>query len=315
MPVRARSLTVYFYVIEPMPGVDGHRGRFVPGKYPLEEVLQRLRDIDTADETNRLQDHLWGGQTLCVLHEDGARPILGAYYRDDFNRALTEYKGEIRELMLRDGEALVDAAYAAFFPADVIGIVRTSSKSPKFAKIGQWLSVHGGYDCGLIALPDADALQQLDRVAGRLQRLRLRIKRSHIARVDAYSKEVAQALRAVTAISPPSDVVGFDIGSVSRSPAQAASSAAIRAEIEEIFTLMPEFEEATVKVAGMKRPINLRRALLTAQVDIALVDKSKVGRHEAAKALFEGYAQEKASIDAGIAAWANSRRGGRETAG
>ncbi|MGD9796164.1 MAG: hypothetical protein AB7V43_22085, partial [Acidimicrobiia bacterium] len=110
MAVHHKRLTVYFYAIEPMAEFGrGASPSFEAGSYPLENVLKRIRKLDPATDEYRLKDDLFGGETFCLLHEDGPEPIMGAYYRDNLSKPLTEYKGEISELLLRDGEAVVDA--------------------------------------------------------------------------------------------------------------------------------------------------------------------------------------------------------------
>lgn len=291
---------MYFYAVEPLAGPEGRS--FTRGAYPLSQVLDRLRRLDPAAEEYRIREDLFGGETLCLLHEDGPEPLLGVYYRDNLTRALTEYKGEVQELVLREGEAIVDAAYAAFFPGDVVGLVRTSSKSPGFARLGQWLSINGGFRCGLFALPDPDTLMQLDRQPDRLRRLNLRIRRNRIAAVDAHSQKVARALRAAADVASATTEVGIDLG-VSNARERTDWSRHIRQEIEELLGILPDFEQASVQVSGRKKPVNLKRANVTADVPVILHNTRKVGLPEAAEVLFEGYEQERASIEAALNAW------------
>src|SRR5262249_25332427 len=123
MPIRVKQVRVAFYALEPAPPF-GEQKSFPLGAYPLAEIVACVGEMDRASEDYRLPETMWGGETLCVFHEDGPQPLLGAYYRDNWAKALTEFKGEIEELPLRDGEALVDTSFAAFFPGDVVGIVR-----------------------------------------------------------------------------------------------------------------------------------------------------------------------------------------------
>lgn len=299
MPVIAKSLTVYFYAIEPFP--QAGRRSFQSGAYPLDEVLDTIRRLDPAAEEYRLAETLYGGETFCLLHDDGPEPILGAYYRDDLVKPLTEYKGEINELLLREGEALVDAAYAAFFPGDVLGLVRTSSKAPGFAKIGQWLSIATGYACGLIALRDPNVLAQLDRHPTKLSELKLLIRRNRILAVEPYSRSVAAALRTVADVSRFSDEVGIDL--LSRNAKERGRWAQeVRQEIEELLGVLPDFEKATVKVSGRKKPFNLLRATIQQAVKVPLIDSKRVGPSEAASGLFEAYSEERNSIELAVAA-------------
>lgn len=289
-----RKLTVAFYAVEPMPAFDGLKS-FAQGAYPIAEVLDTVRGLDPAADTYRVSDKLFGSETLCVLHEDGPQSILGAYTRDNLAQALTEYKGEITELMLREGEALVDASYVAFFPLDVVGVVRTSMKSPGFARIGQWLTVQGRYSCGLVSLPDPDTMAQLDREPTRLHRFTLRVRRNVLPQVQASSPRVAEVLRAAASLNDASDQIGID-QRVFAGQEQARWSRLVRQQIQELLAVLPDCEEATVQVSGQRHVINLRRAQVRCQVRILLEGTKRVGPQEAAKVLFEAYELEQNSI-------------------
>ena len=293
----SKRLNVYFYVIEPAPPST----TFVPGSYPLSEVVDRVRQLDPAAEDYRLKEDLWGGETLCLLHEDGPQMVLGAYYKDKLAKALTERKGLVRELELEDDEGLVDAAYGALFPSDVVGLVRTSSKAPGFAKVGQWLSVYGGHPCGLVALPDINTLAQLDQAPTQLRRLRLRLQRSRLASIDAYSHGVANALRAAAEVNSETDVVGLDLA-VDDPSHRTAWAFNTRQDIEELLEVLPDFEEATVQITGLRRPVNLKRMNVAANVTVLLMDTKRVGPREAADALFSAYEQERGSIETAVRA-------------
>lgn len=294
-----RRLTVAFYAIEPMPVFDGLK-TFAQGAYPLAEVLKIVQELDPAAEEYRIRDRLFGSETLCVLHEDGPQPVLGAYTRDNLAKALTEYKGEITELMLREGEALVDASYVAFFPSDVVGLVRTSLKSPGFAKIGQWLTVQTRYSCGLLALPDADTVAQLDQEPTKLHRFTLRVRRAVLPRVQSTSPRVAEALRAAANLNDASDQIGID-QRASTGADQARWSRLVRQQIQELLGVLPECEEATVRISGQRQVVNLKRAQVRSQVSVLLRDTKRVGPNEAATALFEAYEQERGAIARAIA--------------
>lgn len=288
---------MYFYAIEPAPALgSGSSTSFEPGSYPLVEVLETIRRLDPSTDEYRLKDDLFGGETFCLLHEDGAQPIMGAYYRDNLSKPLTEYKGEISELLLRDGEAVVDAAYAAFFPGDILGLVRTSSKAPGFAKIGNWLSLAGGHNCGLFALRDANTIAQLDAHPTGLRRLSLRIRTGRVEAVGAHSEDVASALRAAAAINPASREVGIRLDSGRKEENQARWSELARQEIEELLGVLPDFEEAKVTIAGLKNPVNLLRANIQRSLEISIVGSKRVGPAEAADALFRAYDQEQEPI-------------------
>jgi hypothetical protein len=299
MAVVAKSLMVYFYAIEPFP-ITGME-TFASGRYPIDEVLTFIKRLDPAAEEYRIRENLFGGETFCLVHDDGPQPILGAYYRDNLARPLTEYKGEINELMLREGEALVDAAYAAFFPNDVVGLVRTSSRAPGFAKIGQWLSVTTRYGCGLVALRDPNVLAQLDREPQKLRSLFVRIRRNRIPAIEPYSASVSKALRAAAEVNTHSDEIGLEF-SVRAGKERAMWARLTRQEVEELLAVLPDFEKATVQVSGRKQPFNLLRANIRQSVQVPLIDKKLVGPQEAASALFKAYDDERNSIQLAVEA-------------
>jgi hypothetical protein len=300
MAVINKSLTVYFYSLEPVAPVNGEGRPFELGSYPLAEVLDTITLADPASDTYRIREDLFGGETFCLVHADGPEPILGAYYRDNLARPIAEYKGEINELMMREGEALVDAAYAAFFPNDVVGLVRTSSKAPGFAKIGNWLTLIGGYSCGLFALREADALLQLDRQPSKLRSLYMRIRKDRIPAIDQHSPRVAAALRSASEIGGRSDEIGVELRS-KVVEGRDAWARQLRDEIEALVAVLPDFEAARVEVVGMKRPINLLRATVQQPVKVPLINSKRVGPSEAADALFRAYEMERSAIDAAVA--------------
>jgi hypothetical protein len=296
-----KSLTVYFYSLEPVSYFESEAKDFTLGSYPLQEVLDTITLADPSTESYRIKDDLFGGETFCLVHGDGPQPILGAYYRDNLARPIAEFKGEINELMLRDGEALVDAAYAAFFPNDVVGLVRTSSKAPGFAKIGNWLTLIGGYGCGLFALREADALLQLDRHESKLRSLYLRIRKERIPAAESFSSTVASALRSASALGGPEDEVGVELRS-SSAKGRGQWARQMRDEIESLVAVLPDFEAARVEVSGLSKPINLLRANIQQAVHVSLFNSRRIGPSEAADALFRAYEMEKAAIDAAILA-------------
>jgi hypothetical protein len=294
--VHTKKMTVYFYSIEPAPRFGGDHKTFEIGSFPLGEVLDAIRALDPASAEYRIQDNLFGGETFCMPHEDGPQLVLGAYYKDKLSRPLAEYKGEVSELYLRDGEALVDAAYAAFFPGDVMGLVRTSSKAPGFAKIGDWISIMGGYPCALLALRDQNTLMQLDRNPTAIRRFLMRIRRERIAAVEAHSPNVAGALRAASDLNPLSSEVAIE-QRITSAVDQGRWSTLVHQEIEELMGVLPDFQEAKVKMAGFEKPVNLLRATIQHTVEVSIVGSRRVGPSEAAEALFGAYAHEADSIN------------------
>jgi hypothetical protein len=298
MATRIRDVNVSFYGIEPISAFDQQR-TFAPGKFPLKKVFDTIRARDPAEDSYRISDTLLGGETLCLLHENGPKPILGAYYRDNLARPLTEYKGQIAEIMMRDGEAPVNAAYAAFFPDDVVGLLRTSSASPSFAKIGLWLRCIGGYACGLLSLTDADTLAQLQDHPMGIRRLSVRCRRALLGEVETHAPLVAEALRKVGDLNQESDQMGVEIWAGQYG--QDRFSQLALQELQELVWATPALEQALVRVSGRKKPINLKRDRISSPVKVILQDKKQVGLPEAADVLFNAYQQEQASIRKAVA--------------
>ncbi len=286
VPAVSKSVTVRFYAIEPSaPG-----NSFASGAYPQAEVLERIRSRDPAADDYRLKDNLWGNEIFCLLQENGDVPLLIAYYKDMWSRVFTEHKGQVQEIEMREGEGVVDASYCAFFPHDVLGVVRASAKAPSFAKIGHWLSVMGEHDCALWGIPDINTLKQLDQAPDKLRRLVLRIRRRNL---DLLPEQVSVAtvLRTAAEAGAGSDIVGLDLA-VSDKMRQPQWSSSVRAELQELFGLFPDFAKATITISGLRQPINLRRALIATTVDVSLVNTKRVGANEAAQALFAAYERE-----------------------
>lgn len=290
---------MHFYAIDPVPAVEQQQ-TFTPGRYPSTKVFEAIRTRDPAEESYRIPDNLLGGETLCILHENGPKPILGAYYRDNLAKPLTEYKGQIAEAMFRDGEAPVNAAYVAFFPDDVVGLLRTSSASPNFAKIGLWLTCIGGFACGLLSLTDADTMAQLRDHAAGIRRLNIRCRRGALGIIENRVPSVADALRRVGDLNSESDQIGIELWA-GGSHQELFSQLALE-EISELVWATPVLEQALVKVSGRKQPINLKRARVSGRTPVVLQDKKQVGLREAADALFAAYQQEQVSIRKAVAA-------------
>ena len=301
VPTKVRDVNVAFYTVEPAPAFDASSATFAAGLFPWDDLWDTIRLKDAAAEEYRLKDHLWGGETLCLLHDNGPEPILGAYYKDNFGRLLTEYKGEVTEAMLREGEGPVMSAYMARFPKDVVGFVRTSPKAPGFASVGRWISVVGGIACALTSLPDASTLQQLKAEPTKLHRFTLGAVKRAIPAIKASSPSVAKALEGALAINPRSDYAGLDVRSA-RGPDLANFSAQVLQEMQEVMAALPDLEEAKVYVSGRRRPINLKRSQIVAPVPVVLQDTTRVGLKEAVEALFTAYDQEQTSIEAAVKA-------------
>lgn len=290
-----------FYAIEPMHAFDGQR-EFASGAFPQDEVFKTIRRRDPAEPAYRITDDLFGGETLCLLHENGPKPILGAYYRDNLGKLLTEYKGEIVQAMLREGEAPVDAGYLAFFPNDTVGLVRTSSKSPGFATIGRWLTFIGGYSCGLIALPDADTLARLQANPTGLRRLLVRARRGALPFIEGHSPSVAKALRAAGEMNSQAEQSAIEVRASNSGGDDAGFSLEALDRVSELMGALEAIEEVKVRLSDRRQPINLKRAYVKGQVSVQLEAKRRVGLAEAADVLFGAYDQEQVSIEAAVPA-------------
>ena len=301
VPTKVRTVNVAFYTVEPAPTFEPSRTTFLAGHLPWEDLWATVRLRDAAAEDYRLKDHLWGGETLCLLHDNGPEPILGAYYKDNFGKLLTEYKGEVTEATLREGEGPVMSAYLASFPMDVVGLVRTSSKAPGFASIGRWITAVGGISCALTSLPDANTLQQLRAEPTKLNRFTLGALKRALPGIQEGSPSVAKALDGALSINPLGGYAGLDVRA-GKGAEVATFSAQVLQEMQEVMAVLPDLEEAKVYVSGRRRPINLKRSQIVAPVPVVLQDTTRVGLKEAAEALFTAYAQEHASIEAAVKA-------------
>jgi hypothetical protein len=295
----SRQLTVQFYAIEP-----GFPATFLGAEYPLTRTLASIRQSDPATDEYRIKEDIFGGETLCLLHEDTRFPLLGAYYKDTLSMPMTEMKGQVEKLILRDGEGIVDSSFAAFFEDDVVGIVRTSVKAPGHAKIGTWLSINERPPMYLVPLPEVDVLSRLGSATGRIKRFILRIRREDIPKVHTYSPSVHDALIAAAVPAPAGNDVVIEWSSLKQS--RTAFSREMTGLIHELFGVYPEFMKAIVEIEGEK-PINLKRSLIGTKVDVILTDSKKVGVEQAANALAEAYSRESESVQLANERWRASR--------
>lgn len=303
MTVFDKQLMVAFYVLEPSEPDPTWEA---PG-YPLDEVWKRISRLDPALDSYRIKEDLFGGETLCLLYEDGPKPLLGAFYKDKFQIPLTERKGEVREIVFDDDdEGIVDASYVMFFEEDLVGVIRTSSKSPGHVKIGQWLSVIGGHRVWLAPMPDANTTRQLDKAQS--TRLRLLVGKPFLNLIDTEAPSAAKALREAASLNPHSNAVGVEHRAGRDAHEVALFSATTRDLVTELLPFLSDFEIAEVKLQGRRRPVNLARSSLVAKVDLHLIDHKRVRPEDAAKALLEAYEDERAALGDALAAW-RARRG------
>jgi hypothetical protein len=287
MTVVTKDVSVRFFLLEPF----GNPLPFEPGHYPRAEVFNALRRMDPAAPEYRIKEDLLGGETLCLIHDGSAGEILGAYFKDLLNLPQTEYKGEVLKLVLREGEALVDGSYAMFFPHDVVGIVRTSSKAPGPAKIGSWLSIIGGVECGLSPLRDPDTTAQLQQADGRLRRLFLRARATRFSVIEQASPSVGAALRQAAAPIASSNEVGIEISANGQADRNRYGTD-LQERVEELFPVFSELEAAEVWISGRQRPINLKRSLLVSPQRVSLRNTRRIGPTQAAQAIEAAYKSE-----------------------
>ena len=287
MALVTKNVSVRFFLLEPF----GNPLPFGSGRYPRAEVFESLRGKDPADSSYRITEDLLGGETLCLLHDGGLGEVLGAYFKDLLNMPQTEYKGEVLELVLREGEALVDGSYAMFFPNDVVGIVRTSNKAPGPAKIGSWLSIIGEVGCGLTPLRDPDTTAQLRQAGSGLRRLFVRAKFGRLAVIEQSSPSVAAALRQAASPIPSANEIGIELSAGNHADRQ-QYGIDLQECVEELFPVFPELEAAEVWVSGRRNPINLKRSLLVSPQRVSLRNTRKIGPAQAAQAIVVAYNHE-----------------------
>jgi hypothetical protein len=307
MARRQRQVRVSFFAIQPVPGMDGHP-TFDLRRYPREETFDHVRCLDPADESYRIKEDMFGGEFLCLLHDNGSEAILGAYYRDNLGKLLTEYKGEISEVMLREGEAPVDASYMAFFPNDIVGLLRTSQKSPRNARIAQWLSFVAGCPCALVPLRDPDTLAQLAEHPLALRRLIVGANKSVLPELETHGASVAQVLRDMSRLHPGSAMVSYEVAA--ERSTQEEFSRLLLQDLHDLVDVIPILDEIKVKLAGRPAMVDLKRQLVLAQLQVILVNTSRIGLRQAPEILFDAYEQERVSVErAAQAHWDLSRDG------
>lgn len=65
-----RAVYVSFYAIEPVPAFEKQQ-TFPSGQSPGQSAGDNPFLGDPPEETYRIPDNLYGGETLCLLHENG----------------------------------------------------------------------------------------------------------------------------------------------------------------------------------------------------------------------------------------------------
>lgn len=295
---RSGILKVHFYAIAPEPIEPA----FIHGHYPFDEVRTRIRSLDPASEEYRIGTDLLGSGVLCLFHEDGPVPLLGAYYKDMFTTPLTEYKGEIATLVLREGEGLVDASFAAFFPDDVVGIVRTSPKAPGHSRLADWLSSRGGTRMRLVPLRNPGAWKGV-KGSRRFGALRIKVRPDLIPDIEPRSHDVAQALRQAASLTRATREVGIEISPGHADPGTWTSE--IEDIIDQLGDLLPSFLVADLRLpAEDGQPaakVSLRQGMIVVEVPTVLVNGPRLGPVDAAIAIHKGFERNQVAIRASVA--------------
>lgn len=291
-------VTVSFYVVE--PHIE-HPGAWT-GDYPADDMLDAVEKLDLASGLYHVQTNLFGNEVFCMV-EDGQQRMLSCFTKDSWNALQTEFKGQVEEVPLRDGEGWVEATYCTFFPQSVAAVVRTSTKSPGAAQIGRWVSMFTPQQCYLATLPKIDALAELQRPSKEISSVRLRAKTSLIQRLRPVRPDLAGILEAAAGTAGSSNV-DITLG------VPAARKAHWWAEMYAIISdladaqLLADFDSAMVNLVGKTSPINLKEAFVKLKVPVDLQVKLKIGPSHAAIAMVEAYGQLKDDvITPAVEAW------------
>lgn len=303
-PIRKR-VTVTFYVVEPLE----EQSPSWEGEFPEKAVLDTARGLDLASGNYHVKTGLFNSEMFCAVY-DGPPRLLGGYTKDLLASLQTEFKGSIEQILLREGEGVVDAAYAHFFPNNVLGLLRTSVKSPGSASMANWISLFCGYPCVFSALPTADALSRLERPASEILGVTLRAKMKLLRWLRPVRADVASTFEAAGRVS------GSSKAEVTFATATKKERdhwwPGMRAAISDLAAaqLLQDFDAASVRLTG-KDSVNLRDAYVNRKLYVTLVGTKRVGPAEAAQALVEAYDDLAAhTILPSVEAW-RARRDGR----
>jgi hypothetical protein len=291
-----RNVTVSLNIAEPQDPPTWS------GSFPSDEVLATIRQLDLASGDYHVKTGLFATELFCMVHE-GPLPLVGAYSKDMWNAVLTELKGVIEEVEMREGEGVVDGAYAAFFPKSVVGIVRSSVKAPGSAALAEWLSLFGGHPLYLAALPKADALAGLQRPPEDINGVTFRVKKSLLTRIRAVRPDVASIIESASQVGG-STKVGFTLATAHRKE-RANWWPPVRAVINDLAEaqLLAEFEAASVSLYN-RQNVNLKDAYVTAKQPVQIQNTKRIGPVHAAEALVGAYRDLEATlINPSVEAW------------
>lgn len=300
MSVFQRVVTVSFHVIEPF----GPENRWT-GEYPAAEVLSHIETLDLASGDYHLKRRLFGTEVFCAVHDDGPQPILASYTKDVWWAVMTERKGEISSIDMRDGEGPIDGAFAAFFEPSVVGIIRSSLKSPGPASTADWLSQFTPYSCVFNRLP-APASALLAGPADRFLSATFIAKKRQMARIREARPDLAGALDAAAGVGRSSKP-GVVLATEHRDE-RSEWWTTIRAIIDDLddAELLEDFAKASVRVSKVG-DVNLKKTFLTFRQPVAIQGNRRLAVASAAEALLRAYEQNQGEIREAVAAWRTER--------
>lgn len=302
MATRHKRLQVAFYLVEPRFSSDGSPPpTFEEGHFPHEEVLDEIGSLDIASGDYYMETTLFD-QVVCFVHGSSSR-ILGAYSKDVMTAPMTEYKGELGVLPLRDDEGIVDPTFVAFFPNSVAGVLRCSVKAPGAATVANYISAYTGHRCEFRPLPSSKGAVQarLAHPDPTMHRLIVKAKRAVFSRWDDGGSSVAKALYAAGSHTGSDAVrLELDAGGAGRWKEWWDE---IEPSIRDLLDVVGDLDVAKIEIKGNKRDaINLKRDFVTIKVPVA-ADSGTVTPYAGAQALFGAYDEVKDSIVAAVRSW------------
>lgn len=300
MPVFVRTYQVNFFEVEPLDRIGPARPTFEIGKFPADEVLDRIADLDLASGDFYVEESLTGRMTFGVVREGPLR-ILAAYTKDPYDTFETERKGEFIEHVMEDDMGVVEASFVGFFPNGVVAVMRTSPKTPGSAKIANWLSLFGGHPVYFSPLERADVVTRLHGPRHRFYGLDLRSKRAKVPIIREVQPSIAEALQAAGQLAYGENV-GLYSGAGRADRDRIVWWRGMRPVVESLSEVLSEFDRAMVRVAGSEDDINLLDAYVRRRETIVMDDRRKPRAGDAAPGLVAAYEAEENAIYAALEA-------------
>lgn len=288
---RPRKRVVAFYRIcphaEPIPS-------FPDGRFPLDEVLETVCQLDPAAAEYRFVENLFGNERFCLVDRNGPIPLLCLYTKDVTAAPETERKGEIRSVILEPDEGIVDASYAIVLPKDVVALVRTSNKAPGAAFLADWLSSMSGYGFYLSPLPNPTVNSRLSRVKSTIRKMRFAGPVKTIQQREYDNNSVARQLRGL--LLPGADVVTIEASNRLTANRIAFADAVMRL-LDDMGELLPELTEASVWITGHDRPIKLDGLHLKTEMEFGVNEHRRITARTAVDGLLGAYEREQEAIE------------------